>query len=516
VARTSSSASDATRPRCARYVVGLLVIGLMLACAVPAGAVVSSGGGVGGARYGVQPLAGGPGFFSAPVGAGGSGVTYHGGPVVHGLTTYAIYWDPSGDFAASTEQLINGYLAGSAHDSGGTANVFSVAAQYGDGAGTAGYTQTYGGSFIDRDPYPSVGDCSTTTATAPTCIEQSQELDEIDAFVAANHLPIGTNDVYILLTPSSVVTCLDSSQSCSTNSYCSLHSYETQGQSTLLYITIPFTLLDSASDAKSCQDDGNAIVQSPNNDPGFGDVAIRGLAHEELETITDPLLNGWFDANGNEVADLCNGVAWSANAFLPLEGGSASDGTLYDQTIDGSHYYLQGAWSNEAQGCQLMSSLEPTIGGAPASVEVGTPITLTATPGTGATIESYAWSFGDGQTANGQSVAHSFATPGDYTVTLSLTDAFGNTGSATTQIVVTHSPGTTAGASGSSSAPKPRIVTRCGVIRHGKHGTRRRTCTTTTKDTQTKTTHRRTCLFVRGPHARRWRRRRCTASVPAR
>ena len=49
-----------------------------------------------------------------------------------------------------------------------------------------------------------------------------------------------------------------------------------------------------------------------------------------------------------EVADPCNGITWNADSFLPLEGGDAAAGTLFNQTIGGAHYYLQGVWSNEA------------------------------------------------------------------------------------------------------------------------------------------------------------------------
>jgi PKD repeat protein len=49
-------------------------------------------------------------------------------------------------------------------------------------------------------------------------------------------------------------------------------------------------------------------------------------------------------------------------------------------------------------------------------------------------IVSYAWSFGDGTTGAGQSVAHRFLRAGRFTVALTVTDALGGTGTATTQI----------------------------------------------------------------------------------
>src|SRR5262249_27025520 len=52
----------------------------------------------------------------------------------------------------------------------------------------------------------------------------------------------------------------------------------------------------------------------------------------------------------------------------------------------------------------------------------------------GPAVVSYAWSFGDGATATGQSVSHRFVKAGRYTVTLTVTDALGGTTTATTQI----------------------------------------------------------------------------------
>jgi hypothetical protein len=495
MARARFTAAGVDLPRRARWAVAILIFAGALAFAAPAGAVVVSNANA--ARFGVQPIsaqavssstngAAASGSINGPLDSGEQGVIYHGGPVVHGLTTYALFWDPQAAFDASTENLISGYLANIADDSGSDDNVFSIAAEYGDSTGGAAqYSQTFGGAFVDSDPYPSAGNCAASTSIASTCLYDSQEVSEIESFAAAHNLPTGLSDVYIVLTPDTVVTCIDASSQCSNNSYCSFHSYASDGSSTLLYIDIPFTLLNSAATAKTCQNDGNAAVQTPNGDPGFGDVALKALSHEELETITDPLLNAWYDASDNEVADLCNGISWNPDSFLPVEGGNAAQGTLWNQTINGSHYYLQGAWSNETGGCELMSALSPTFT-APSGALSGSPLTLSAAAGTSAPIASYAWSFGDGQRASGASVTHSYTSPGQYTVTLTVTDAFGNSGSVTKQLVVAAQSGRTAASSGAS---KPLASTRCGAVHRGRDGRETRRCTKLTVSA----THRRVC-----------------------
>lgn len=54
-----------------------------------------------------------------------------------------------------------------------------------------------------------------------------------------------------------------------------------------------------------------------------------------------------------------------------------------------------------------------------------------------ATIESYEWDFGDGETGEGPLVNHTFADPGTYEVTLSLTTEDGETRNRTQPVEVT-------------------------------------------------------------------------------
>jgi PKD repeat protein len=52
------------------------------------------------------------------------------------------------------------------------------------------------------------------------------------------------------------------------------------------------------------------------------------------------------------------------------------------------------------------------------------------------TIASWAWNFGDGTTATGPQAAHTFATGGDYTVSLTVTDALGAVATTTSTVSV--------------------------------------------------------------------------------
>jgi hypothetical protein len=82
----------------------------------------------------------------------------------------------------------------------------------------------------------------------------------------------------------------------------------------------------------------------------------------------------------------------------------------------------------------------------PGKAAPGQPIQLSVTPVDvwSPPASTPAWSFDDGTSATGTSVSHTFTTPGAHTVTVSSTDALGNTSSASSVVTVsatdTHGP----------------------------------------------------------------------------
>jgi hypothetical protein len=255
---------------------------------------------------------------------------YNGGTVMHSDANYAIYWEPSGYSTTSTyKSIVGGYFTNVAAASGATNNNYSVATQYYDSSGKIAYSATSGGSVVDTDPYPSRG--CVGAGTGP-CINDTQLQTEVSKVVAAHGWPTGLGAEYFVYFPQGVTTCTSlASYECSGTVYCAYHSSMGSGSSTILYANMPY-------DGVSGCDSG----EYPNGNQGADDE-LNVTSHENIETITDPLGNAWYDASGQEIGDKCNFTFGS-----PLGGAPGSE---YNEQISTGKYWLQEEWSNAASGC---------------------------------------------------------------------------------------------------------------------------------------------------------------------
>lgn len=358
--------------------------------------------------------------------AGASNMNYYGGPVMHSDTNYTIYWEPSGHSTTSNyKNVIDAYFTNVAAASGATSNDYSVATQYYDSSGQIAYQASFGRRIVDTSSYPASG-CPSSGGVP--CLTDAQLQQEISKVISNNGLPKGLGTEYFIFTPSGVATCFGSTGAdCSSGGqhfdYCAYHSSSGSGSSTLLYAVMPYAYVSGCNSG-----------QSPNGDPA--DSTVNVTSHENIETITDPLGTAWFDSSGEEIGDKC---AWNFGSAL---GGSS--GAEYNEQISSGNYWLQQEWSNASTGCvQRMT----TSGGAgpsasftfsPAVPRARQTVSFNGSGSTDAsgTITSFSWSFGDGKTASGGLVSHSYRRDGTYTVTLKVTDSNGQTSTASHNITV--------------------------------------------------------------------------------
>jgi PKD repeat protein len=437
---------------------------LALAHAEPAQALVVN---IGGRNVGVVPIRGvearqpaanapsstAPSSSSATTFDATGQLVGHGGPVMHSVNTHVIYWDPSKDFTEKTQEVIDGFFTAVAHDSGAPTNVFAVAGQYTDSTANAAYSSAFAGAVLDTSVYPANG--CTVPSGYTVCLTDAQIQAHLSVSITANKLPRGMAQQYFVLLPHKVVTCLQG-EKCSNNWFCAYHGY-IAGASRVIYSDIPFSLMDKEN-AKSCQADGYAKVQQPNADTnGYADVALKYISHEYIEASTDPLLNAWTDNEGEEIGDKCNAYAAKAgketdpNAFRPTLGGGISAGTLFNQLINGAHYYLQSEWDNAVSACRMEpQALSASVSASPEAGIAGSPVKFNANVADPYGEPRYTWTFGDGAEATGPSVSHSYASPGTYTVRMTPVDPLTGATSAPAERNVTVTLTGGAGGSGGS------------------------------------------------------------------
>jgi hypothetical protein len=362
----------------------LLVLALAwLLCAGPAAAVIVR---LPGRAISYQRVLGGSatghpkgGFPEKSKGGKSSPLVYHeGGRVMPANTNYALYWDPAGasEYPAGYQAGVDRFFEDLAHDSGGLLNTDSILTQYDGPVGVhAEYDSHFGGALIDSDPYPANG-----CAAAPICLTDPQIRSEVRGYVEAHKLPIDVEHEYFLLTPPGVESCTEAAgKSCSAGTsarvYCAYHSFIEAAGSPLIYADDPYV------DGLGC----DVGEEHPNGNASDATIA-GGLAHEHSESVTDPELNAWFDAKGQEVADKCRTLKAKTEYGEPL--GQTASGADYNELIDGDRYLYQQMWSNAAGECEQRAEALPSLtavapkGGPPAG---GTHVTLTGSGFTGAT-----------------------------------------------------------------------------------------------------------------------------------
>jgi hypothetical protein len=267
-------------------------------------------------------------IHAASTPSGDGPLLYHNGPVMHTNTTYAVYWVPPGySMEAGYSTLIDQFFTDVAADSGKTTNVYSTATQYSDTHGNVQYSSTFGGSYTDTSPLPTSG---CTDSYTSVCLADWQIRAELQKDIASNGWTVGQSSVFFLFTAKGVGSCTHGH--CAFAGYCGYHSMIGSGSSEILYANLPY------EDTARNRCDGG---QHPNWNNA--DATIDVVSHEHNETITDPRFTAWYDATGEEEGDKC---AW---IYGHLSG--TTPGGMWNQTINGHHYFLQEEYSNASARC---------------------------------------------------------------------------------------------------------------------------------------------------------------------
>lgn len=221
---------------------------------------------------------------------------YHGGPVMHGTVVQPILWgtkwgDPA--FMADKATGLENFYSGVGGSTYGNTNT-----EFTDGSGHVSSAVSFGGIITDLSASVKSG-----SRTAPI-------LAEVCLAVGTNAVPNGYYPVYV-----------DAPRGHSR--FCAWHSAGTCPNGT----PVQFGFFYNLDNDPGCDPEDASGIHSQ------GLAALANVSgHELSEMVTDPRLNAWYDANGEENSDKC---AWSF-------------GTPLLSFRNGSQWKIQGNWSNAA------------------------------------------------------------------------------------------------------------------------------------------------------------------------
>jgi hypothetical protein len=415
---------------------------------------------------------------------GTSPLCWQGGPVLPSNETFALTWDPYRAYWEGTRGYVEQFLQDVANDSGSLSSPFAVTSQYADNAsltpgspflvtGRALNNSKYGGGCIDYGvrggsdcaigagtsqghDYPgtdAMGSCYVSGPSTPPCLTDSDIQGEVTAIASATRLvPLaqpGFSPVVVVLTPPGVVVCLDSGRAlCSANApshadFCSYHG-QVDG---IDYVVQPWTTYTGCDEPSLPALPADPTAKQLSDDAGSR--LVGPLSQGMIDTIVNPgVTNGWIAESGAEISD---------------NGGCVPAGPTADTvTVGSGTYVIPREYDNAAAiesepytyfGCAPNVVLGPSFV-APSAIDAGDVIELDGSASASTLLvpnAGYQWNFGDGTTASGPSVVHSYGAGGNYNVTLKVTDRGGNTATLVQTIQVLGSNGQPAPPSGGGS-----------------------------------------------------------------
>jgi len=258
----------------------------------------------------------------------GNGMNYNGGPVLKGnpVPIYIIWygnWNGTGSNTQTTVNTIDALLAAGSLGGSGYELINST---YGDNTGNVS-----GNLVLSKQVFD--------TGSQGTRLRNNRISAAISAQLTSGALPTDPNGVYLFLTSSNV------SEQGFCSSFCGFHTRQTLNGADIKWAFI--------GNSDRCPSGCEIQTTGPNSPaPGIGgaDGMANVIGHESEEAISDPDLNAWFDAAGNENADKCN--------FRFGTTQTASNGARFNQTFGGHNWMIQMNWENSRGG-----GCDQTLGG---------------------------------------------------------------------------------------------------------------------------------------------------------
>jgi hypothetical protein len=171
-------------------------------------------------------------------------------------------------------------------------------------------------------------------------IDNGLVIDIVAAQISTGKLPANANGIYLVLTSADV------KEGAFCTNYCGYHSYAWAGGAFIQYSFVGNG--DGCASQRTCK---AQTTVSPNDNTG-ADGMMNVIAHEIVEAATDPWLNAWYFASGNENADQCQ---WTFGTTYTTANGALANMKL----ANGKDYMIQRNWVNLAEGYCSLSLAHP-------------------------------------------------------------------------------------------------------------------------------------------------------------
>jgi hypothetical protein len=305
-------------------------------------------------RNSVSELADGPGSIGRHVmltragyaannaakagGGGGTGILYHGGPVLQsGTKVVAVYWGASTIYnggptpGATGSGTLDGSLIGHFLRNLGGSPYFGINSTYTDGSGA---------KIVNSVSYTGFWANNTNAPSGTTSISDAQMAAMLQSGFDSGKITYDPSTVYAIFTGGTVN--LGGGFTASSLQYCAYHYHGTVTiggvAKTVLYAAMPYDYAFRTS----CTNN----TASPNGDPA-ADAEVNTLAHEIEETTTDMMGTAWFDRRGYENADKC---AWTWGTTY-----TNANGGLANMNLGGKDFLVQRNWKNSGSGGCFLS-----------------------------------------------------------------------------------------------------------------------------------------------------------------
>jgi hypothetical protein len=396
------------------------------------------------------------------------GLCSQGGVVIHANETFALTWDPNRaydtqGYGSLTRGYVEQFLKDVADGSETLTSPYAVTSQYQDATGRAANSWKYGGACVDfgkpggytcqfgnttgagtGNSFPASG--CTPSVVGDVCLTDLQVQDELRTHLTntqmLGYVMSGYTASLVLLTPPGVEICL-TAKLCSANAtspaqFCSYHSqfsFPGAPGGEVSYVVQPFTAGTACDEPKL-----PPLPPSPTPQDWAtynGSRLVGPLSQSQIAGMVNPGMNAWFAADGSEIND----------NFGCVPDGVPTDGVI----VGGGSYYLPPEFNNagiidtdpSVPACALGVTLAPNFV-VPSAVRPGDVVQFdgSITPSTLIVPKAnYAWNFGDGTSAIGPSVEHTFGKGGNFTVKLTVTDRGGNVASVSQTMTILGSNG---------------------------------------------------------------------------